>query len=78
MGTTGPMADHGRIRKWIEARGGHPVRVPGAGEAAVRIDFEKSAGSSEDISWDEFFRAFDDSRLAFLHRDRTMDGRSRH
>jgi hypothetical protein len=52
--------------------------VPGAGEAAVRIDFEKSAGSSEDISWDEFFRAFDDSRLAFLHRDRTTDGRSRH
>jgi hypothetical protein len=26
------------------------------------------------ISWDEFFRVFDDRELEFLHRDRTEDG----
>ncbi|WP_454851345.1 hypothetical protein [Rhizobium binxianense] len=78
MGTTGPMMDHSRIRKWIEARGGHPARVLGTGKQAVRIDFGKSLGSSEDISWEEFFRAFDDSKLAFLHRDKATDSRSRH
>lgn len=60
------MTDHGRIREWIEARGGHPARMR---SGTIRIDFGKSANAVEDISWDEFFRVFDESRDAFLHHD---------
>ena len=29
----------------------------------------------EEIEWDEFFRKFEESDLAFLHQDRTGDGK---
>jgi len=45
----------------------------------LRIDFpgysdKKSLG---EISWDEFFRKFDEKKLAFLHQDRLESGEER-
>ncbi len=66
--------DHNEIRKWAEARGGKPVTVRGtAGKddvGVLRIDFPGGAGGDrfEEISWDEWFAAFDENELAFLHQ----------
>jgi hypothetical protein len=67
--------DHDTIRRWAEARGGRPARVKGTDPGGVlRIDFGEPEDTLEEISWDEFFRVFDDRGLAFLHQDRTEDG----
>ena len=67
--------DHAEIRRWIEARGGHPAVVTGApGEEAgiLRLDLPGGYAGQEflrPIPWDEFFRRFDAQRLAFLYED---------
>jgi hypothetical protein len=68
--------DHNVIRRWVEERGGHPSRVKGTGSGKndpglLRIDFPgySGEGSLEEISWDEFFKGFDDNKLAFLHEE---------
>lgn len=72
--------NHEEIRKWVDERGGIPssVRGTGDGDAGIlRIDFPGvGAGeeSLEHISWDEFFRKFDDKHLAFLYQETTKSG----
>lgn len=72
--------DHETIRKWAEARGGKPAAVKAThdGEGAIlRIYFPKAGEepSLEEISWDEFFKIFEDRKLAFLYQDETKDGK---
>lgn len=73
--------DHKKIQKWVEERGGRPARVKGTedkdGGGLLRIDFPgySGKGSLEEISWEEFFEQFDESNLAFLHQDKTEDGK---
>ena len=71
--------DHATVRRWAEARGGKPARVKGtedrSGEVILRFDFAEPDESLEKISWDEFFRTFDDRKLALLHQDQTSDGK---
>jgi hypothetical protein len=67
--------DHDVIRKWTEERGGHPSRVKNRGPGGIlRIDFGEPEDSLEQISWDDFFKVFDDDKLAFLHQDKTSSG----
>ncbi len=73
--------DHDVIRKWAEDRGGKPAavrRMREAGEetGVLRIDFPGYSGgqSLEEISWDEFFRKFDDAKLALVYEDETSEG----
>ncbi len=40
----------------------------------LRIDFGEKEPGLEEISWDDFFRIFDDNNLAFLYQERTSDG----
>jgi len=62
--------DHDTVRRWIESRGGHPAivsGVPGEGEHVLRVDIP---GYDEQeflapVSWEEFFRHFEEKRLAF-------------
>ena len=66
--------NHDFIRRWVEERGGHPAKVKGTGTeddpGMIRIDFPGFSGDSlEEISWEDWFRAFDENELAFLHRD---------
>ncbi|WMT86368.1 hypothetical protein NO932_15825 [Pelagibacterium sp. 26DY04] len=67
--------DHDEIRRWAEARDGHPARVKGQGEGGIlRIDFGDPEDNLEEIDWDTFFEIFDDNDLAFLYQEKTQDG----
>jgi hypothetical protein len=41
----------------------------------LRIDFGEKEESLDEISWDEWFQTFDKAQLAFLHQDKTADGK---
>lgn len=75
VGSAARTRDHDTIRRWAEARGGHPAVVEGT--EILRIDFDEPDDRDEKlrrISWDEFFRIFDSRDLEFLYQDRTADG----
>jgi hypothetical protein len=65
--------DHAAIRKWAEERGGRPSRVKGTGDSddagLLRLDFGEPEERLEEITWEEFFEKFEESKLAFLHED---------
>lgn len=67
--------DHKEIRRWVEARGGHPACVKGTGgkgdTGLLRIDYPGYSGEDtlQQISWEEFFRGFEENNLAFLYQD---------
>jgi hypothetical protein len=70
------------IRKWAEKRGGKPTKVKGAGndkegEGLLRLDFPGYSGgdSLEEISWEEWYKIFQDKELAFLYQDKTSEGK---
>jgi hypothetical protein len=73
--------DHEEIRRWVEERGGRPATVKATGGAddpgILRIDYPNRGDDSalEEIDWEAFFQAFEDNGLAFLHQDRTADGK---
>lgn len=67
--------DHDTIRKWAEARDGHPAMVETGGKGGIlRIDFGEPEDSLTQIEWDEFFQIFDENDLEFLYQERTADG----
>jgi hypothetical protein len=78
--TTNTTTDHEEIRRWVEEHGGKPARVRGTGNGdsagVLRIDFPGGSGeeSLEHISWDDWFRTFDESRLAFLYQEEKASG----
>lgn len=75
MSAAETTTDHDTIRKWAQARDGHPAKVAATGDGGVlRIDFGEPEEALEEIGWDEFFRIFDENRLAFLYQDETGDG----
>ena len=79
-GDSNITTDHTIIRKWAEARGGRPATVKGTGgpgdAGLLRIDFPGHGAeeSLQEISWDEFFRKFDEQKLAFLYQEQTASG----
>ena len=72
--------DHDTIRRWAEERDGRPARVKATGDGRdpglLRIDFPGYAGEDalERISWDDFFRKFEENRLDFVYQEETSDG----
>jgi ferritin-like metal-binding protein YciE len=80
-GEAKPTKDLEEIRAWAEARGGVPARVCGTGNendpGLLRIDFPGYSGedSLEQISWDEWYKKFQENNLTFLRQDTTKDGR---
>ncbi|GEM_PF-257813 len=72
--------DHVTIQRWAEERGGKPatVRDTARGDEVgiLRIDFPGYSGEDrlQPISWDDFFRKFDESGLALLYEDGSRDG----
>jgi len=67
--------DHDEIREWVEERGGHPAKVKGT--ELLRIDYPGFSGEDrlEEITWETFFKAFEENNLAFLYQDETKDGK---
>ena len=72
--------DHDEIRRWAEERGGKPATVKGTesgGEDAgiLRIDFPGGKEDRlEEISWDDWFKKFDEESLAFLYQEQVKSG----
>lgn len=77
---TQTTTDHETIRRWAEERGAYPACVRGTGEGddpgIIRLDFPGYGGeeSLEEISWDAWFRKFEDQRLALIYQERTDSG----
>lgn len=76
--------DHDIIQTWAEARGGRPSIVgatkTGEGETEsglLRFDFGEKNEELEKISWDEFFRIFEDNNLTFLYEEEADGEESR-
>jgi hypothetical protein len=70
--------DHEIIQEWVTERGGRPsvVRSTWDGTSGLlRVDFGTPEEELEEITWDDFFRIFDERKLSFLHQDMTADGR---
>lgn len=67
--------DHEAIRKWAESKGGKPAAVKRTHKdddvGIIRIMFPDNPQSEHDalteISWDEFFREFEQRKLALLY-----------
>ena len=80
MASAEPITDHRRIREWAEERGAKPSCVKGTGgkgdTGLIRLDFPGYSGgeSLQPISWDEWFKAFDENKLALLVQDETASG----
>jgi hypothetical protein len=79
MSESHTTTDHDLIRRWAKDRNGRPATVKATeddGHAGVlRIDFGSKDEGLDEIDWDEFFKKFDESDLAFLYQDRTKDGK---
>jgi len=80
-GESTTTTNHDEIRRWVEERGGRPARVKDTGSGdgdpgILRIDYPGGSGDDtlEEISWDEFFEAFEENELAFLYQEETKDG----
>jgi hypothetical protein len=72
--------DHEQIRQWVEQRGGQPARVKGtavrdsSGVLLVVYPGYSATQTLEPISWDEFFKGFEENKLAFLYEDEKKAG----
>ena len=72
--------DHATIRKWAESKGGKPASVRRTHEdrdiGIIRIMFPDRKQSHHEalveISWDQFFRQFDQAALALLYEPDSM------
>lgn len=70
--------DHDEIREWVEDRKGRPSLVKATesgGSGLLRIDFGEKEEAFDEISWEDFFRIFDENDLAFLYQEETKDGK---
>jgi hypothetical protein len=72
--------DHDVIQKWAEERDATPATVPGTehdGRAGVlRFDFPGYGGADlQEISWDDWFKTFDERNLNFIYQEHKKDGK---
>lgn len=72
--------DHNEIKKWAEKVNGKPQKIEdsqAADKAGLRIDFKggedeiylSEGKKGRDIAWEEFFRIFEEQKLAFLFEE---------
>jgi hypothetical protein len=82
LAQTKVTTDHATIQRWAKARGGRPAAVSkthkGNETGIIRIEFPDAPNARdaalEEISWDEFFEKFEDSKLALLYQEETSEG----
>jgi hypothetical protein len=80
MARSNTTTDHDTIRKWAEERGGKPAEVAttakGDDVGIIRIDFPGFSGEGklQEVSWDDWFKKFDEANLAFVYEEETADG----
>jgi hypothetical protein len=77
---TRTTTDHDEIRRWVDERGGWPAEVArterGGEPGILRIDFPgfSGEGALQRISWEDWFRKFDEAKLAFTYQETTASG----
>lgn len=80
MSESKKTTDKETIRNWAEARNGVPAMVKNTekGDSGVlRIHFPEKSENKESfdkISWDQFFREFDNNNLSMVYQDKKSDG----
>ena len=67
------------IRRWAEERNGVPATVPGTEHGdhlgVLRFDFPGYGGKDlQEVSWDDWFKTFDDRNLRFIYQEHKKDG----
>ena len=72
--------DHDVIRQWAEARKAVPATVPGTEHnghlGVLRFDFPGYSGDRlTEVSWDDWFEAFDKRRLNFIYQQKQSSGK---
>jgi hypothetical protein len=69
---------HEVIRQWAEERGGVPATVEGTEHGdhlgVLRIDFRDKDTNLRQVSWEEWFKTFDDRGLNFIYQEQRTDG----
>src|SRR5918912_3032559 len=82
-GESHTTTDHDEIRRWAESRGGKPARVEETGSGGddpgvIRLMFPEASQAHdenlEEISWEEWFEAFDGNGLALVYQEQTAGG----
>ena|SRR5215207_546926 len=78
-GQTLVTRNHDVIRAWAEERGAKPASVPGSEHdghlGVLRFDFPGYGGDRlQEVSWDEWFKAFDERGLRFIYQEHKKDG----
>lgn len=72
--------EHEAIQHWAEERSGWPATVAkttkGKGAGILRIDFPgySGKGTLKEVSWEDWFKTFDERKLAFLYQEKTASG----
>jgi hypothetical protein len=80
MATSQTLTDHQAIQRWAESRRAKPACVTGTGGkddvGMIRLDFPGYSGgdSLQEISWEEWFRQFDENGLALIVQEETASG----
>jgi hypothetical protein len=69
---------HEVIKQWAEARDATPATVSGTehGEhlGVLRFDFGGDSDNLQHVSWDEWFKTFDERQLNFIYQEERSDG----
>jgi hypothetical protein len=77
-GQTLSTRDHDEIRRWAEEHDCRPAAVEGTegGDTAgvLRLDCGEKTGRLREVSWDEWFRTFDERDLEFIYQEHKADG----
>jgi hypothetical protein len=70
--------DHDVIRQWAEQRDATPATVEGTEHAdhlgVLRFDFGGDDDRLQHVSWDEWFKTFDERGLNFIYQEHRSDG----
>jgi hypothetical protein len=80
-GESNITTDHDEIRRWAEERGGAPVIVrdttslsPGEGYLNLEFPGYDRGENAQRVSWDDFFRTFEERNLAFQYQQERPSG----
>lgn len=75
------LTSHDQIREWAGSRHAAPACVKGtereSGSCLLRLNFPGYSGeqSLEEIPWEQWFRVFDDRKLALVVEEKMADGK---
>lgn len=69
---------HEVIKQWAEERKATPATVSGTEHddhlGVLRFDFGGDSQDLQHVSWDEWFKTFDERRLNFIYQEQRTDG----